>query len=303
MKKPLIILLCIIVSIMNPITAQEQQQHFPHTEPLYVSSQEVFSFTRIKESNNADKADLESLSLYRTRDSTTAGTRFFAKVSSFSTRGAFDYFLVESPLPSALSDSYIDCFIQFYSYTANPANGTWLQILLETTDETIGVLTDVEVPRDPYVERFNATFSSNETIIAPSTISINNVYAQWKNNAEETRINVYKNDSGAIFVTDIQENIKNSSTTFTDKFSWGVAKFSMSVGFSVRGLPSQAYANNIFIRIASPLNLTFSYKLEFSLGSSYTEPNFANFPSSFFLFAFIPLAVFHFKKRTKKAEC
>ena len=302
MKKPLIILLCITVAVVNPITVQGQLPNFPSTEPLYISSRDVFSATRINESSD-DKANLEPLPLDH-----LDGGLYDGQTLGFSTQGNVNYFLVESPHTSSFFNPAFEFSFRFYVYTANPESGTWFQVLLETTDGTIEVRLDAEVPSDPHDEIFDATYSNNGSVeFDMKSRAVHNKYAESRNIHNGTIIGTaYKNESSAIFVTNLIGNVNDSSTTSTDEFSWVLAKFETWICFSVRGLPSQAYANDAFIRVTSPLNLTFSYNLDFktdaSPGFAFSQANFANFPRPFFLLIFIPLAVFLFTKRMKKAD-
>ena len=305
-RSKMVILLIIVGAIINPVLIHAEH---PYTEPTYVNSEKVGTIIQVPETND-DKANLEPIPLNQVRGDLGGLTNSYTAYGlGFSTKGDNDYFLFQPQLLSDIETSYIWARFDTYFYTVNPQNGTWIQFSLETINGTVEIQVQVEVARNPHTETLDAVIQYNHTEKSGSAYG-RNFYAIWRNNNDSiaTSPKAYKNESGVISLAStgsstgsIIASFNDTSTSLSDTFSWRVSKFYVSVIFSVNELPLQAYLNDVFLKISSPLNLTFNYDFMYGL---YAKPTTArlDFPIHYFLFAFIPLALVLLRRKLKKVE-
>ena len=125
-------------------------------------------------------------------------------------------------------------------------------------------------------------------------------------NTKHTVTRAYKNESGVIFLGDFYFNATTSfkNTNYAVTSPWRVAKFNNHLAFSTTLLPMQAYFNDVFVKIFSPLHLTFSYDLNYSItgASNLSSTLRIGLPVYYFLVALIPLTLVMSKRKLKKVK-
>ena len=303
MVRSKLLILIIVGAIINPVPIHAEH---PYTEPAYVTSETVEDIIQVPETNDDDKANLEPTPLNQARgDLGGLLDRYTAYGLGFSTKGDNDYFLFQPQLTADIESSYIRARIDTHFYTVNPQNGTWMQFSLETINGTVEIQVQVKVASDPHREILDAVVQYNHTDEWGGQAYGRNIYAIWgNNNRSVVTPQAYKNESGVIFLAPSRSNLvsfNDTSTSLSDTFSWRASKFYISVILYVDELPLQAFLNDVFFKISSPLNLTFTYDFKYDL---YAKPTTArlDFPIYYFLFAFIPLALVLLRRKLKKLD-
>ena len=222
--------------------------------------------------NNDNKSNLEPFN-YVTLTSFPRGP--ISKLNSgfgFASQSDIDYWLFPTPdRIDYVDDPSLLIYFDMYVYTLDPKNGTWVELLFETSEGDFEAVIQVEVPQNQSDETIFVTKNELSGIGLEETFATN-IYAIWENNktiTESPEIHAYKTENETVLPKYFYQNkisIDNAtSTNLTEEFSWRLPKFKISLLFNFFDKSASIVESDMFLRIFSPLGLMYSYEFFYEL--------------------------------------
>ena len=228
--------------------------------------------------NNEEKSNLEPIrynAAIGTRPS--SGIKIYTPGFGFALQSDVDYWFFPSLDSSNIDDPSLLIYFNIFVYTLNPKNGTWVELLFETSEGDFEGIVQVVIPQNQLEETI--VVSKNElTGVGLVETFAKNLYAVWKNPetlGEFPANHAYKNESGDVLIKNFEQGqtsiVNATSTNLTEEFSWRLAKYKISLSFNFFDKSSNIIDNDMFLRIFSPLGLMYSYEVLYYLsGKEFT---------------------------------
>ena len=222
--------------------------------------------------NNDDKSNLVPLSYTELR--TYPAGSYFIRSSGygFSSQADIDYWFFPSPdISDNIENLLLWVRFDMFVYTLNPESSTWVKLLFETSEENFEGVIEVEVPRGQFEE--NVTVNTNEIpgITLGETFA-KNIYAIWENGkipATSPINHAYKKINDQVLIRHFYQNQTSidtiTSMNLTEETSWRLAKYKLTLFIGFQDKSSNIVANDMFLRVFSPLGLTYSYEFFYEL--------------------------------------